>query len=247
MSDKMDKTSICLLLALKGLSARAVHSKLTAILGADAIADSIVNKYLCHRQFSSILVDPPTPRNQRQSVLIKQFLIPLSIIHSIRQLARFTCIPTTTVHRHLTQSLGFMVKHLRWVPHTLTPTQEMERATLSIELLRQLRSIERHGWQFIITLGELWFYLSADHEQIWLRVKEQPPEKPRHTLQDPKMMVTIAWNPLKFRLLDELPKDNTFNAEDRRVAILTGFLPLRPQVDGRRLVIHADNARPHSG
>jgi hypothetical protein len=65
---------------------------------------------------------------------------------SIRELARLTYIPTTTVHRHLTPSLGFVVKHLRWVPHTIVPTQKTERATISIELLRQLRSIERHSW-----------------------------------------------------------------------------------------------------
>jgi transposase len=59
--------------------------------------------------------------------------------------------------------------------------------------------------------------------------------------------VTIAWNPLGFRLLDALPKGNTFNAEDYRVNILTEFLLLRPQVDGRRLVIHAGNARPRTG
>jgi hypothetical protein len=77
---------------------------------------------------------------------------------SIRELARFICIficvPTTTVHRHFTQSLSSVVKHLRWVPHTLTPTQKTERAALSIESLRQLRSIEHHGWQFTITLDE---------------------------------------------------------------------------------------------
>jgi hypothetical protein len=139
----------------------------------------------------------------------------------IRELARLTCIPTTTVHRHLTQSLGFVVKHLRWVPNTLTPTQKTERATLSIELLCQLWSIEHHSWQFIITLDESQFYLSIDHEQIWFRVEEQPPERPRHIIQDPKMMVTIAWNPLGFRLLDALPKGNTFNTEYYRVNILT--------------------------
>jgi DNA-binding IclR family transcriptional regulator len=73
---------------------------------------------------------------------------------SIQELARFICIPTKTVHRCVTQSLGFMVKHLRWVPHTFTPTQQTERATLSIELLRQLQSIEHQGWQFVITLDK---------------------------------------------------------------------------------------------
>jgi hypothetical protein len=82
----------------------------------------------------------------------------------------------------LTQSTSFVVKHLRWVPHILTATQKMERVTLSIDLLRQLRSIEHHGWQFIITLDESWFYSSAGHEYIWLRQEEQPPERPRHTI-----------------------------------------------------------------
>jgi hypothetical protein len=60
-------------------------------------------------------------------------------------------------------------------------------------------------------------------------------------------MVTIAWNPLEFPLLDVLPKGNTFNAEYYRANILTELLPLRPPVNGRRSVIHADNAKPHAG
>jgi hypothetical protein len=79
--------------------------------------------------------------------------------------------------------------------------------------LRQLRSIEYQGWQFIITLDESWFYLSTDHEQIWLHVEEQLPERQRHAIQDPKMIVTNAWNPLGFHLLDAFPKGNAFNAE----------------------------------
>jgi transposase len=58
------------------------------------------------------------------------------------------------------------------------------------------------------------------------------------------MMVTMAWNPLGFHLLHALPKWNIPNAGYYRVNILTELLSLRPQVDGRRLVIHADNARP---
>jgi hypothetical protein len=94
-------------------------------------------------------------RGERATIVIDQIILdalehyPFSYI---RELARFTCIPITTVHRHLTQSLGFVVKHLRWISHTLTHTQKPERATLSIELLRQLRSIEQHSWQFIFTL-----------------------------------------------------------------------------------------------
>jgi histone-lysine N-methyltransferase SETMAR len=60
------------------------------------------------------------------------------------------------------------------------------------------------------------------------------------------MMATIAWNPLGFHLLDALRKGNTFNAEHDCVNILTKLLPLCSQVDGRRLIIHGDNARSHT-
>jgi hypothetical protein len=139
-----------------------------------------------------------------------------------------------------------VVRHLSWVPHTVTPPQGTDPVTLSSGLLRQLGSIGHHGWQFIISLDASWPYLSTDHAQIWLRAERQPPERPRHTIQDSKMIVTIAWNPLGFHFLNALPKGNTFNAEYYRVNILTKVVPLRRQIDGRRLVIHADNARPHT-
>jgi hypothetical protein len=54
----MEQRSVWLFLALKGLSARAIHDKHTAVLGRDAIAYSTVTKYLRQKQFPSILVDP---------------------------------------------------------------------------------------------------------------------------------------------------------------------------------------------
>jgi hypothetical protein len=37
------------------------------------------------------------------------------------------------------------------------------------------------------------FFWSIDYEQIWLRSEEEPPEKQRHAIQHPKMMVATAW------------------------------------------------------
>jgi hypothetical protein len=140
----------------------------------------------------------------------------------IRELARPICILLT-----LNAITWLVVKHLCEVPHTLTPTQKPERATLSIELLHRLQSIEHHGWQFIITRDESLFYLFTDHEQIWLRLEEQPAERPRYIIQDQKMMVSIAWNSLGSHLLDALPEGSTFDAEYYRVNILIELLRLR--------------------
>jgi hypothetical protein len=50
---------------------------------------------------------------------------------SIRELSRLTHIPRTTVQRRLTQSLGFRVRHLRWVPHFFSLCQKLDRVRLS--------------------------------------------------------------------------------------------------------------------
>jgi transposase len=59
-------------------------------------------------------------------------------------------------------------------------------------------------------------------------------------------MVTIAWNPLGFPLIVALPKGRTFNAEYYRDNILAALTQLQPEDDGRKLVVHADNARAHT-
>jgi hypothetical protein len=33
---------------------------------------------------------------------------------------------------------------------------------------------------------------STDYEQTWLRPAQEPPERAKHTIQDKKIMVTIA-------------------------------------------------------
>jgi hypothetical protein len=60
-------------------------------------------------------------------------------------------------------------------------------------------------------------------------------------------MVAIAWNPLGFPLIVALPKGRTFNAEYYRDNILGELTQLQPEDDGRRLVVHADNTRAHTG
>jgi hypothetical protein len=52
----MEERSICLFLALKRLSAQAVHNELTIIFGPDEIAYSIVTSHLRQRQIDALLL-----------------------------------------------------------------------------------------------------------------------------------------------------------------------------------------------
>jgi hypothetical protein len=59
---------------------------------------------------------------------------------------RLTYLPLTTVYRRLTQSLGFVASHLRWVPHALSNAQKGERVILSRRLLRMIEvQRDEHG------------------------------------------------------------------------------------------------------
>jgi hypothetical protein len=101
-----------------------------------------------------------------------------------------------------------------------------------------------------VTLDESWFYISTDHEFIWLRPDEEIPKRERQTVQSEKVMLIIVWNPSGFHLIRVLPKEFKFSA-GHYVAQILGPLPgwHRIQVGrtNRKLTVHADNARPHTG
>jgi transposase InsO family protein len=60
------------------------------------------------------------------------------------------------------------------------------------------------------------------------------------------MMITIVWNPHCFHLIDGLPKGHKFNASHYIDNILQPLLESRSTGPGSGLIVHADNARPHT-
>jgi hypothetical protein len=107
-------------------------------------------------------------------------------------------------------------------------------------------NVQFSGSAILYHAGRVVVLPSTDHEQIWLRPGETPPERARHTIQDRKIMVTIAWNSLGLPLIVPLPKGCTFNAEYYRDNFLVALTQLQPEDHGRKFVVHADNARAHT-
>jgi predicted DNA-binding transcriptional regulator AlpA len=103
---------------------------------------------------------------------------------SIRESAKLTGIPPTTIYRRITKSLGSLVKHLPWVPDDFTQTQKPQRISISNQLLRKIRSVKPQGWHFVIIPVESSFTAGTDHDQVWLRAHQEPPERPKDVIQD---------------------------------------------------------------
>jgi hypothetical protein len=104
------------------------------------------------------------------------------------------------------------------------------------------------AWHDIVTLDESWFYLSTDYNFVWLPRNENAPERERHTIQSKKFMLTIVWNPPGFHLIKVLEKGRKFNACYYIAEILeplSHWCSIEAAGNERKLLVHADNARPH--
>jgi hypothetical protein len=113
----MDQKPIVLYLRMKGMALDAIHDDLVRTLGKDAAAYSTVTRYARSAQFSGRKEATPSeaPDVERSPVdeviltALAEFPFPFS---SVRELSRRICLPRSTVHWHLRQSLRFTVRHL---------------------------------------------------------------------------------------------------------------------------------------
>jgi hypothetical protein len=82
---------------------------------------------------------------------------------SVRQLSRLTHLPSTIIYRRLIRSLGFVARHIRWVPYVLSDAQKGERVNLSRRRLRmRMLEVQRdRAWHDIVALDKSWFCLST--------------------------------------------------------------------------------------
>jgi hypothetical protein len=247
----MDQKSIVLFLALQGKNATDIHNELVEYLGYEAIEYSTVTYHLRNRSFTaSTPPAPDRPEDEGPTASDKAILSALGEqpFASVRQLARATHLPSSTVFYHLTKRLGFTVRHLRWVPHCLSAKDKQIRADVSRELLALLQRHERTSWRNIVTLDESWFYLETDYEQVWIPQDAEPPERQRLTIQSKKLMITVVWTPLGFARIAALPKGVKFNSDYYISEILSPLLAWHRRTAGGgrgNLIVHADNARPH--
>jgi hypothetical protein len=127
----MDQQLIVMYPGLKGLNAIDIHNDLLATLKGEAKSYRTLMYYLHEPSFSS----PKTPHPSESPAPIlnesdEVILLALSEepFASVRQLARRTHFPPSTVYDHLTRKLGFTVRYFHSVPHLLSEADKHARA-----------------------------------------------------------------------------------------------------------------------
>jgi hypothetical protein len=165
----MTQRPIVAYLSLKEMSAREIHNDIIATRGPDAVSYSSATHYLREARFPPSKPEPHPTDVQRDFDDSDQAILAAledSLFASVRQLSRLTHLPSTTVDRRLTQLLGFVARHLPWMPRTLSDAQKGQRIRLSRQRLRMLEVQRDRARHDIVTLDESWFYLSTDYEFV---------------------------------------------------------------------------------
>jgi hypothetical protein len=130
----MDFNSIVLYLKAKGMNASEIQSDLVDTLGTKVAGYSSVTRWLREaepNQFSETAVD--FAEDAEVDEIDQAILSALEVqpFGSVRDSARLLRLARSTVDWHLTRSLGFPVRHLRWLPHVLTEEQKRIRVSNS--------------------------------------------------------------------------------------------------------------------
>jgi hypothetical protein len=88
----------------------------------------------------------------------------------------------------------------------LTVEQKQIRVQMAIELLQVLSVQSTRQWHDIVTLDESWIDLFSEYHLMWTAAGEIVADREWHTVQSPKFMLMVVWNPIGFYVLKALPK-----------------------------------------
>jgi hypothetical protein len=119
----MDQRLIAPYLSRKELSAKAIHQELVPTIGVQSVACPPVTWYLRAAKFPAENKEAPdeagvTQTDSVDAAILKELTDnPFS---SVSELSRLICLSRSTVHRRLTESLGFTVRHLHRIPRWLS-------------------------------------------------------------------------------------------------------------------------------
>jgi hypothetical protein len=97
------------------------------------------------------------PGSGRRPVEEIDVLIALALgeepFHSVRSLATAIKPPPATVWWNL-HAAGYVLRHLRLIPHTLSVSQKATRVRMAIELKNVIESAKHRSWRYFLTGDE---------------------------------------------------------------------------------------------
>jgi hypothetical protein len=246
----MDQKPIVYYIRMKGMPLDAIHDDVVRTLGKGSVTYSTVTKYARSAQFSGRkeATSPEAPdvgcSLVDEAILMDLAEFPFS---SVREDL------SSEIHRapapapHAITSLHGAISSMG--PPLLDGGTEADSGPDGNRTITGPLGDSTRQWHDIVTLDESWIYLFSEPDLIWTAPREIVVDRERHTVQSPKFLLTVMWNPIGFHVLKALPKGRKFNAQYYTNDILAAISDWRRKTWGTRpnkLWVHSDNARPHT-
>jgi hypothetical protein len=142
---------------MKELLAKAAYHELVQMLAAEAIAYLTVPWYFCAAKVAVESKETPSEAGAMQTDSVEAAIAQVVVnnpFSSQRELSWLTYLSRPTVHRHLTELVGFTIYHLQWITQRLSDDQKTIRVIMSRELLQVLQRKQNRGRHDSSTLNE---------------------------------------------------------------------------------------------
>jgi hypothetical protein len=153
----MDLELITLSLNKKHISAFAIHAEINSVLREGMIGYSTVTHYLRKQSFANALHLAPEESDLGAVDTIDNVILQAldeQPFASLRQIAKRTLVPMSTVQYRLVNKMIYKLKHCKWVLHRLSGAQKQTRVATSKRLLDLLGPVQHQGWKYLVTLDE---------------------------------------------------------------------------------------------
>jgi hypothetical protein len=122
----------------------------------------------------------------------------------------------------------------------------MNRLQKATEFLEYLQSIKHQASQCTLTAEESYFYSDIDWKQQCLPEDDEPGPRTRRGTDHSNTILTIAWNPNGFHLIDAMPKGEKHSVRYHVNNITTPICQRLIPADKCKLVNHPDNSQCHT-
>jgi hypothetical protein len=236
-------------LFVKGLTYKAIHRDLSTVLGEDDVSLDTVKRW-CRRfkDGSLCLADenrPGRPKSDLADSISR--LLEREPFLSARTLARKLESSRQTIKRVLATDLGMRKFTRRWIPHSVTAAQKVQRVA---DARRLLKSDQKNKSRNIMTGDESWFYYQYESDAMFAHSRDEVIPRVSSTIDAKKVMFTIFLTGTQLVNLAQLPRGRKYNTEYFINAILEAIHVACNNHDGyghtKHMSIHMENCKVHN-
>lgn len=255
---KCELRAVIRFLNAKNVEPVNIHRQLCEIYGENCMSVQQV-RFWC-REFTNGRTDVHDEQRSGRPSLSDEVVAKVEAILredrriTVRDLAlRVPEICPDSVHKIVTEKLGYHKVCARWVPHMLTPDHKSQRVDCSREFLHECANNAEEFLDSIVTGDETWCYHftpeTKEKSRQWLHTTSPRAKKFKQTQSAGKVMATVFWDRKGILLIDFLDPGTTINSDRYGESLKK----LRRATQNRRrgklskgVRLHHDNARPHT-